>query len=57
MPRGRAHGRAEPESPGAPRVAGTDDARRALDYYAGRGPLALFFERDGQIFRSDFLLR
>lgn len=38
-------------------IASADDVRRALDYYAERGPITLFFERGGQIFRSDFLLR
>ena len=38
-------------------VRTAEDAARAIDYYAGRGPVTVFFERDGQVFRSDFLLR
>jgi serine protease Do len=38
-------------------VRSAEDAARAIDYYAGRGPMAVFFERDRQVFRSDFQLR
>jgi serine protease Do len=38
-------------------VRTAEDAARAVDYYAGRGPMTLFFEREGQVFRSDFQLR
>jgi S1-C subfamily serine protease len=38
-------------------VGSAEDGARAIDYYAGRGPMTVFFERDGQVFRSDFLLR
>jgi serine protease Do len=38
-------------------VRSAEDAARAIDYYAGRGPMTVFFERNGQVFRSDFLLR
>jgi serine protease Do len=38
-------------------VRSAEDAARAVDYYAGRGPMTLFFEREGQVFRSDFQLR
>ncbi|MFN2564486.1 MAG: trypsin-like peptidase domain-containing protein [Gemmatimonadaceae bacterium] len=38
-------------------VRSAEDAARAINYYAGRGPMAIFFEREGQVFRSDFLLR
>jgi len=38
-------------------VRSAEDAARAVDYYAGRGPMTVFFERQGQVFRSDFLLR
>jgi membrane-associated protease RseP (regulator of RpoE activity) len=38
-------------------VRSAEDAARAIDYYAGRGPLTVFFERERQVFRSDFLLR
>jgi serine protease Do len=38
-------------------VATADQAARAIDYYAGRGPITVFFEHDGQLYRSDFVLR
>jgi serine protease Do len=38
-------------------VRSAEDAARAIDYYAGRGPMTVFFERQGQVFRSDFQLR
>ena len=38
-------------------VTSADQAAGAIDYYAGRGPISVFFERRGQIFRSDFMLR
>ncbi|HYD54861.1 MAG TPA: trypsin-like peptidase domain-containing protein [Gemmatimonadaceae bacterium] len=38
-------------------VATADEAARAIDYYAGRGPITVFFEHAGQLYRSDFVLR
>jgi serine protease Do len=38
-------------------VRSAEDAARAIDYYAGRGPMTVFFEREGQVFQSDFQLR
>jgi serine protease Do len=38
-------------------VATADQVARAIDYYAGRGPITVFFERAGQLLRSDFVLR
>jgi serine protease Do len=38
-------------------VRSAEDAARAIDYYAGRGPMTVFFERGGQVFQSDFQLR
>jgi serine protease Do len=38
-------------------VRSAEEAARAIDYYAGRGPMTVFFEREGQVFRSDFQLR
>jgi serine protease Do len=38
-------------------VTSAEDASRALDYYAGRGPIRLFFERQGQISYTDFVIR
>ena len=38
-------------------VRGAEDAARAIEYYAGRGPMTVFFERERQVFQSDFQLR
>jgi serine protease Do len=38
-------------------VRSAEDASRALDYYAGRGPIRMFCEREGQIFPIDFMIR
>ncbi|MDQ2665400.1 MAG: trypsin-like peptidase domain-containing protein [Gemmatimonadota bacterium] len=38
-------------------VRSAEDASRALDYYAGRGPIRLLCEREGQIFPIDFVIR
>ncbi len=38
-------------------VRSAEDAARAIDYYAGRGPMTVFFEREGQVFQSYFQLR
>jgi serine protease Do len=38
-------------------ITSADEAARALDYFGGRGPIAVFFERAGQVYRSDFQLR
>ena len=38
-------------------VTSADEAARALDYYGGRGPIRLFFERGGQVFSTDFEIR
>jgi len=38
-------------------VRSAEDAARAIDYYAGRGPMTVFFERERQVFQSYFQLR
>jgi len=38
-------------------IGSAEDASRALDYYAGRGPIRLICERDGQLFSTDFVIR
>ena len=38
-------------------VTSADDVARAIDYYAGRGPIRLFFERQGQLAFTDVLIR
>jgi S1-C subfamily serine protease len=34
-----------------------DEAARALDYYGGRGPIRVFFERAGQVYSTDFVIQ
>jgi serine protease Do len=38
-------------------VSSAEDVSRALDYYAGRGPIRVFFEHEGQIVATDFSIR
>jgi serine protease Do len=38
-------------------VTSAEEVARALDYYAGRGPVRMFIERGGQIFSTDFSIR
>ena len=38
-------------------IGSAEDASRALDYYAGRGPIRLICEREGQTFSIDFVIR
>ena len=38
-------------------VASADQAAKAIDYYGGRGPIQLFFERGGRVYSTDFQLR
>jgi membrane-associated protease RseP (regulator of RpoE activity) len=38
-------------------VSSAEDVSRALDYYAGRGPIRVFFEHEGQIIATDFSIR
>ena len=38
-------------------VSSADDAARAIDYYAGRGPIRLVFERGGRFGWTDFIIR
>ena len=38
-------------------IGSAEDASRALDYYAGRGPIRLICEREGQLFSTDFVIR
>ncbi|HVE77299.1 MAG TPA: trypsin-like peptidase domain-containing protein [Gemmatimonadaceae bacterium] len=38
-------------------VESADAAARALDYYGGRGPIRLFFERGGRVYSSDFVIQ
>jgi S1-C subfamily serine protease len=33
------------------------EAARALDYYGGRGPIRVFFEREGQVYSTDFVIQ
>ncbi len=38
-------------------VANADQAARALNYYAGRGPIRMYFEHNGQVFTTDFSIQ
>ena len=38
-------------------VTSAEDVSRALDYYAGRGAIRVFFEHEGQIIPTDFFIR
>ena len=38
-------------------IGSAEEASRALDYYAGRGPIRLIYEREGQLFSTDFVIR
>lgn len=38
-------------------ITSAEDVSHALDYYAGRGVIRLFFERQGQIYPTDFVIR
>jgi serine protease Do len=38
-------------------VTSAEDVTRALDYYAGSGPIRVFFEHEGQIYPTDFFIR
>jgi serine protease Do len=38
-------------------VGSAEDVSRAVDYYAGRGPIRLIFERQGRISYTDFVIR
>lgn len=38
-------------------VASAEDAARLLDYFAGRGVIQMVFERQGGMFRTEFIIR
>jgi serine protease Do len=38
-------------------ISSADEAAQAIDYYGGRGPIQLFFERGGRVYSTDFQLR
>jgi serine protease Do len=38
-------------------VSSAEEVQRALDYYAGRGPIRLYFERGGRVFFTDFVIQ
>jgi len=38
-------------------VATAEDVARLIDYYAGRGPIRLFYERGGQLLSTDFYVQ
>jgi serine protease Do len=38
-------------------VTDAQQAARVLEYYIGRGPIRMFFERNGTIYSTDFRIR
>jgi membrane-associated protease RseP (regulator of RpoE activity) len=38
-------------------VTSAEDVTRALDYYAGKGTIRVFFEHEGSIYPTDFFIR
>ena len=38
-------------------ITSADEAAKALNYYGGRGPIRMFFERSGQVFTTDFSIQ
>jgi membrane-associated protease RseP (regulator of RpoE activity) len=38
-------------------IESADDAARAIDAYAGRGLIRMFYERAGQVYFTDFIIR
>ena len=38
-------------------VTSAEDVTRALDYYAGKGTIRVFFEHEGSIYPTDFYIR
>ena len=38
-------------------IASAEEAARAIDYYAGRGPIRMFVERAGQVYSTDFSIQ
>jgi serine protease Do len=38
-------------------ISDADAAARALDYYGGRGPIRMYFERGGRIYATDFQIQ
>ena len=38
-------------------ITSADEAAKALNYYGGRGPIRMFFERSGQVFSTDFSIQ
>jgi serine protease Do len=38
-------------------VADAESAARALDYYAGRGAIVMYIERQGQVYTTEFVIQ
>jgi serine protease Do len=38
-------------------VTDAESAARALDYYAGRGAILMYIEREGQIYTTEFVIQ
>jgi serine protease Do len=38
-------------------IADAESAARALDYYAGRGGIVMYIERQGQVYTTEFVIQ
>ena len=38
-------------------IADAQSAARAIDYYAGRGAIVMYLERNGQVFTTEFVIQ
>jgi serine protease Do len=38
-------------------IGNADEAAKAIEYYGGRGAIRLYFERGGQVYSTDFMIR
>ena len=38
-------------------IADAESAARALDYYAGRGAIVMYIERQGQVYTTEFVIQ
>ena len=38
-------------------IADAESAAKALDYYAGRGAIVMYIERQGQVYTTEFMIQ
>ena len=38
-------------------ITNADEAKRAIEFYAGRGPIRLYFEHQGQVYTTEFMVQ